>query len=60
VTSQLDQLEQQHQTLFNRVSLLKPESLDLDMLEQVARLQLGLVRKGEFVEVFKTQHDSKF
>lgn len=49
-------LQQKHETLLqdrialeNRVKLLRPDSLDLDMLDERARTVLGFVREDERV-----------
>lgn len=44
-----DVLREERKELENRVSLLKSESLDLDMLEERARTVLGKVHEDDFV-----------
>jgi cell division protein FtsB len=39
----------QKQTLEHRVSLLRPESLDRDMLEERSRAMLGVVHKDDLI-----------
>ena len=47
--AELEQLEAERQELVGRVSLLRPESLDPDMLDERARLNLNLVNTNELV-----------
>jgi cell division protein FtsB len=47
--AQLDTLRAERLALQRRVSLLRPESLDLDMLEEQARGRLGLTGPDEVV-----------
>lgn len=42
-------LKIEHKKLAHRTTLLRPESLDLDLLEERARLVLNLVRHDEVV-----------
>jgi cell division protein FtsB len=46
---QLAALEAEHDALAHRVSLLRPESLDQDMLDERARRVLGLVGRNEVI-----------
>jgi len=47
--AELAALEAEHDALKHRVSLLRPESLDKDMLDERARRVLGLVGREELV-----------
>lgn len=47
--SDLEELIAERQELVARVSLLRPESLDPDMLDERARLNLNLVHANELV-----------
>jgi cell division protein FtsB len=47
--AQLDAVRAQRQALEHRVSLLRPESVDPDMLEEQARARLGLTDRDEVV-----------
>ena len=47
--TELGQLVAERQELVGRVSLLRPESLDPDMLDERARLNLNLVHSNELV-----------
>ena len=47
--SDLEELIAERQELVSRVSLLRPESLDPDMLDERARLNLNLVHTNELV-----------
>jgi len=47
--TELDELTAQRRELLARVSLLRPESLDPDMLDERARLNLNLAQKNELV-----------
>lgn len=47
--TQYDQKLAERQALENRVKLLRPDSLDLDMLDERARLVLGFVKPDERV-----------
>ncbi|MES0881974.1 FtsB family cell division protein [Roseibium sp. SCP14] len=47
--TELEQLVAERQELVGRVSLLRPESLDPDMLDERARLNLNLVHSNELV-----------
>jgi len=48
----LDDLRQQHAALEKRISYLKPESLDSDILDIEARTSLNLIRPDEVVISF--------
>jgi len=48
----LDALRQQHAALEKRISYLKPESLDSDILDIEARTSLNLIRPDEVVISF--------
>lgn len=48
-TSALEGLRESREKLAHRVALLRPESLDPDLLEERARIVLDLVREDEFV-----------
>ncbi len=47
--AELDRLQDERQSLYRRVSLLRPESVDDDMLEEQARSRLGLTEADEVV-----------
>ncbi|MET1415697.1 septum formation initiator family protein [Roseibium sp. HPY-6] len=47
--AELELLSEERQKLVARVSLLRPESLDPDMLDERARLNLNLVHSNELV-----------
>lgn len=47
--AELEVLTAEHDELLARVSLLRPESLDPDMLDERARLNLNLVQGNELV-----------
>ena len=44
-----DKIKSKRETLEARVTLLRPESIDPDMLEEVARHMLGFTRPNEIV-----------
>ena len=44
-----DNIKSKREILETRVSLLRPESIDPDMLEEVARKMLGFTRPNEIV-----------
>ncbi len=46
---QLDQITQQREGIERKVIALRPQSLDTDLLEEVARSELGYVRPDEIV-----------
>jgi cell division protein FtsB len=45
----LRDVQQSREKLAHRVALLRPESLDPDLLEERARITLDLVRNDEFI-----------
>ena len=47
--SELDRLRVERTTLEHRVRLLRPESVDPDLLEEQARARLGLAERDEVV-----------
>lgn len=47
--AELYRLQDERQSLYRRVSLLRPESVDDDMLEEQARSRLGLTEADEVV-----------
>lgn len=47
----LEKLRADHEALENRVSLLRPESLDEDMLDERVRTMLGTAKKNEIVVI---------
>jgi len=47
--AELDHVRLQRQAIEHRVSLLRPESVDPDMLEEQARARLGLTDRDEVV-----------
>lgn len=47
--AELDQLRGQRQVLEHRVSLLRSDSLDADLLDEVVRRNLGYGRRDEIV-----------
>jgi cell division protein FtsB len=53
--TQLDRVRSQREALEHRVSLLRPESVDPDMLEEQARSRLGLTERDEVV-ILKDHH----
>ncbi len=48
-TATLREVRQTSESLSHRVALLRPESLDPDLLEERARITLDLVREDEFI-----------
>lgn len=48
-TATLDDVRRTRVALAHRVSLLRPESLDPDLLEERARITLNLMRDDEFI-----------
>lgn len=48
-TETLQDVRQNREKLGHRVALLRPESLDPDLLEERARITLDLVRDDEFI-----------
>ena len=53
LTSELARLKQERLTLEQRVSLLRPESLDPDMLDERARFQLEFAHPRDLVRITK-------
>src|SRR5690242_9999674 len=53
--AELDRIRTQRLSLEHRVSLLRPESVDPDMLEEQARARLGLTDRDEVV-ILKDRH----
>ena len=51
----LDHIRAQREALEHRVSLLRPESVDPDLLEEQARSRLGLTERDEVV-ILKDRH----
>ena len=49
LTTERDQVRAQRIALDRRVALLRPESIDPDMLEELARTELGFVRPNDLV-----------
>ncbi|RJF87411.1 septum formation initiator family protein [Oleomonas cavernae] len=47
--AQLAQVSEQREALERRVSLLRPESLDRDMIEERARVTLGFAHENDVV-----------
>jgi cell division protein FtsB len=47
--AKLDVLSKESQALGYRVSLLRPESVDPDMADEIARVELGFARGTDFV-----------
>src|SRR5690242_13603878 len=52
LTTQLDQLKSAHAKLESQVALLRPESLDADVVDYEARTQLNMLRPDEVVITF--------
>ncbi len=48
-TIELGSLEKERQSIENKVKLLYPNSLDTDMLDEIARREMGLIAKEEKV-----------
>ena len=48
---ELAQLREDHEALKNKVSLLRPESLDEDMLDERVRTMLGTAKPNEIVVI---------
>jgi cell division protein FtsB len=58
--AQLGQLQREHAELERKVALLRPESLDADVVDMEARAQLNMLRPDEVVISFgATQHSSQ-
>jgi len=53
--AELDHIRSQREALEHRVSLLRPESVDPDLLEEQARSRLGLTERDEVV-ILKDRH----
>ena len=53
LTAELARLKQERQTLEQRVSLLRAESLDPDMLDERARFQLEFAHPRDLVRITK-------
>ena len=53
--AQLEQIRTERRALEHRVSLLRPESVDPDLLEEQARSRLGLTERDEVV-ILKDPH----
>ena len=49
LNQELAALQQRHVQFEGRVALLRPESVDPDMLEEMARSQLGLARPNDLI-----------
>jgi cell division protein FtsB len=49
LNAQFAALQQRHVQFESRVALLRPESVDPDMLEELARSQLGLARSNDLI-----------
>ena len=49
--TELEQLRKDHEALKNKVSLLRPESLDEDMLDERVRTMLGTAKASEIVVI---------
>ena len=52
--NKLDQLIEQKEQIARRVSLLNPNSIDLDLLEELARKLLNYSKKNEIIVYDKT------
>jgi cell division protein FtsB len=50
--AELDKLKTEHAALESRVALLRPESLDADLVDTKARTELNLLRPDEVVITF--------
>lgn len=48
---ELNQLQIEKAEIENKVRLLYPNTLDMDMLDEIARREMGLVKKGEKIIV---------
>jgi cell division protein FtsB len=46
---ELSSLEKERQSIENKVKLLYPNTLDIDMLDEIARREMGLIAKEEKV-----------
>jgi len=52
--AELDQVSGEREALERRVSLLRPESLDRDMIEERARVTLGFAHQNDAVVISPT------
>jgi cell division protein FtsB len=58
--AELGQLQVEHESLEKRVALLRPESLDADLVDTKARTELNLLRPDEVVITFgASQHSAE-
>ena len=55
--TRLDEIHSERLYLEHRVSLLRPESLDLDLLDERARATLGYAGEGEEVYLIETENE---
>lgn len=46
---EVEQIEQKRLALESRVALMRPERVDIDMLEELARSTLGMVRSNDLL-----------
>jgi cell division protein FtsB len=53
LTKDRDTIEVQRKTIETRVALMRPESIDPDMLDELARKNLNMVRQNDIVVEFK-------
>lgn len=51
----LEEILSEKSTIENRVKLLYPKSLDLDLLDEIARNDLGMIGENEKVVILKNQ-----
>jgi cell division protein FtsB len=49
LTEERDEVRSRRMALDGRVALIRPESIDPDLLEELARVKLGFVRPGDVV-----------
>jgi cell division protein FtsB len=49
LTAERDEVRSRRMALDDRVALIRPESIDPDLLEELARRKLGFVRPGDIV-----------
>jgi cell division protein FtsB len=49
LASERDELRAERKRLDRRVALMRPESIDPDMLDELARAELGYVKAGDLV-----------
>jgi len=52
---ELESIETEREYLEHKISLMRPESVDLDMLDEQTRSVLALARPGEFVIIPSTR-----